>query len=407
MRPALLGGDEPHYALMAHSIAVDHDLDLRNDYAAVDAGSNAAGRKFAGRTLDPHLRHYGDRIVFSHPLGLPALVSPAVWLLDRLAPGAAPDLLLGGITLALTFAAFLGGWWLLLQVLDDRRAATLVAFAIYFSTPLWFYSRTFFTEPYTWAFAVLAVVALARDRWITASILLALVFLVKETGILIVLPILVFTAYHRGVRRAAELSIGPAVAVAIFATKNLLVYGSPLVTFQPFEPGNPLRGLLGETFDLRHGILPFAPLLLIAAAGWFMNGRREEISRYLPFAASVALSYFVLISIWTDWGGGSCYGPRLFVPAIPAFSISLACVERPGRRRTVARLLLDAAIVAGFAIQCAAATNPFAAFWSASVIEIVYGNPAGAIAGAVVAAAGLHLLERREPAPPRIVPESD
>ncbi len=30
-RPALIGGDEPHYALMAHSMAMDRDLELEDD----------------------------------------------------------------------------------------------------------------------------------------------------------------------------------------------------------------------------------------------------------------------------------------------------------------------------------------------------------------------------------------
>ena len=45
VRPYLIGGDEPHYALMAHSIAVDHDIDLTQDYIRVAAGSKAAGAR--------------------------------------------------------------------------------------------------------------------------------------------------------------------------------------------------------------------------------------------------------------------------------------------------------------------------------------------------------------------------
>ena len=47
-RSTLIGGDEPHYALMAHSIAVDRDVGLVDDYRRVAQGSNAAGEKFAG-----------------------------------------------------------------------------------------------------------------------------------------------------------------------------------------------------------------------------------------------------------------------------------------------------------------------------------------------------------------------
>lgn len=42
VRPELVGGDEPHYAAMASSIAFDGDFDLRDEYAAVAAGTSAA-----------------------------------------------------------------------------------------------------------------------------------------------------------------------------------------------------------------------------------------------------------------------------------------------------------------------------------------------------------------------------
>ena len=114
-RPALIGGDEPHYALMAHSLAVDGDLDLEEDYRRFEAGLPAAGRKIAGWRLDRHLldvggrpgaqavastgtasvvvaacrhsrRRSAGRRVFGHPLGLPLLAAPLLALAERLAP---------------------------------------------------------------------------------------------------------------------------------------------------------------------------------------------------------------------------------------------------------------------------------------------------------------------------------
>jgi len=83
-RPALIGGDEPHYALMAHSMAVDRDLELENNYVAVENGSSAAGSRQAGKRLDRHVAEFGERTVFTHPLGLPLLVAPLLFGLKNL-----------------------------------------------------------------------------------------------------------------------------------------------------------------------------------------------------------------------------------------------------------------------------------------------------------------------------------
>ena len=191
-RPALIGGDEPHYALMAHSLAVDGDLELEEDYRRVEAGSPAAGRKFAGRPIDRHLLDAdaarrgggaaigapatgagtaapagapaGTRRVFSHPLGLPLLAAPLLAVVERLAPGAAPDGWLGALGLAVTFAALLAGASLLRELAGSAAAGDLLTFGLYFTTPLWFYSRTFFTEPYLESALVLALWLLRRKH---------------------------------------------------------------------------------------------------------------------------------------------------------------------------------------------------------------------------------------------------
>src|SRR3989339_1499810 len=50
--PQVLSGDEPHYLIMTHSIAKDHDVWLKNDHDGVYLnGTCAAGQRFAGTYL--------------------------------------------------------------------------------------------------------------------------------------------------------------------------------------------------------------------------------------------------------------------------------------------------------------------------------------------------------------------
>lgn len=396
-RPALIGGDEPHFALMAHSLAVDRDTDLADDYAAVAAGSQAAGRTRAGSELERHLRRWHGREVFSHPLGLPLLAAPALWLLELVAPGSAPDLVLGLLSLAVTFAALVAGWRMLADLGGSSETATRTAFALYFATPLWFYSRTFFTEPWLWSLTVLAIAATCRRRTALGALLLGLVLLVKETGVLLILPIVAATALLRGRRQALGLAIGPAAAFAVWTVKNLALYGSPLVTYQPFQVGSMGRGLVGVLLDGRHGLLPFAPIALVAAAGWLLGGGRPVVRRVLPFAAAVVGSYIVLTAAWVDWRGGACFGPRLLVPALPALALPLLVVEQVATRRRNLRLLVDVVISAGFALQLCAAVGPFGAMWSPSVAELVAAQPVAAIAGLGLAPLVLLAIRRWPP----------
>lgn len=384
VRPALIGGDEPHYALAAHSIAIDHDVDLRNDYDEVERGSNAAGRKRAGQALDRHLRPVDGRLVFSHPLGLPLLAAPLVALGQLVEPGAAPDLWLGGLGLLVTFAALVAGWRALSRRLGDARRAALVVAGLYFSTPLWFYSRTFFTEPYTWAFAVLAVACLESRRAGPAALFLGLSLAMKETALLLVAPILVAVLVERGARQAARVAVGPLAVGLGYAIKNLLLFGRPLVPFQPYVLGSPLAGGLGLLVDPARGLLWFAPLAVVASAGWVLAARwRAGLRPSALFAsAAVALGYFAVTAAWVDWRGGACYGPRLLVPALPACAAPLLVLvdRRPISR--VVRAVLGLAFVGGFTVQWCAALSPVHAFWISSVRELLGASLPTTLAGA-------------------------
>ena len=394
-RPALIGGDEPHYALMAHAMAVDRTLDLEAAYRRVEAGSPEAGRKAAGRRLERHLATSGSRQVFIHPLGLPALAAPLVALLAAVAPGAPPDLALGGLTLTVTFLALLAGWELMARLFGNPKDATIVTFAVYFSTPLWYYSRTFFTEPYVWAFLVLGIWCIARSRWILASLLLGLACVMKETAVLLALPVVAYVWRRHGFGRVAALSPFPLVFATAYLVKNWLVYGQPLVTFQPYRIGDPLTGAVGALFDFRHGLLPFAPVLVLAFVGWAgLRPKRSFLDDPGSLALAAFLLWFVVTASWVDWRGGSCFGPRLMAPAIITAALPLCrywehCAAKPAWRAAFYVL-----VVLGFAVQWRAVTQPFAAFWGISVHRLLAGAPISTVAGLLLGGFLIRLAPR-------------
>lgn len=396
-RPALIGGDEPHYALMAHSLAMDRDLELESDYVAVEDGSPAAGRKVAGTVLDRHVRQHGERSVFSHPLGLPLLVVPLIWLQNLILPGASPDIVLGLFGLGVTFLALLEGLRLLVDNSRDHRIALIVGLAVYFTTPLWFYSRTFFTEPYVWSGLVLSIGLLDRERPWMASLLLGLTFLIKETSILAIGPILAWAWWRWDGKVFLRLSFFPAAGLLLFALKNLWVYGEWWVTFQPFQIGSPWwRGFVGLLVDLRHGLLPFAPIACLALLAWAASLRASR-TRHLAASRLALLAfagYFIVSALWIDWRGGSGFGPRLLVPVMPAMALPLLWLTDSARLRASHFWAMAGIVVVGFAVQWSAVTNPFGAFWSISIGELVWDRPVPFLSGLFLGAAVVWRLSR-------------
>ncbi len=397
-RPVLLGGDEPHYALMARSLAVDRDLDLGADYARVRAGSRAAGARFAGRELAPHVAARAGRAVFTHALGLPLLAAPGIAVLALLAPEAAPDLLLGGGTLAVTFFALLAGIALLGRLLGDARGGAAIALAAYFGTPLWFYSRTFFTDPYLWAFPVLACWCFARRRAGGAGLLLGLAFACKETALLPALVIVAVALKLLGWRRTWPALLASGAVVALWLARGAWLFGDPLATAQPFTVGG-WPGLVAALIDRRHGLLPFAPLLLCALFPVSIPGGARTVARG---AWASALATLALTGAWIDWGGGTCYGPRLLLPAVAALAVPLALAWQRWRGHAAVRWLFFSTASVGFGLGLLAAWDPFRAAWSPSVVELFALRPIATAGAIVVAAVGAWALARfagAEPSP--------
>jgi hypothetical protein len=124
-----------------------------------------------------------------------------------------------------------------------------------------------------------------------------------------------------------------------------------------------------------------------------MAVRRDEAARG-PILAAVAtfVGYFLVHAAWLDWRGGSCYGPRLLVPALPALVV--LAVHCPLTSR-IARVALAGAFAYGFTVSACAALAPWRAFWGSTPLELVSSRAVGAVAAAGVAVAVAVWAERR------------
>lgn len=360
--PIVGPGDAPHYLLMLNSLLNDGDLDLTNDYAAVNNGGGEAGRWFAPpRKLDHQVTYWkGDRAIpwceaydcpperwvtdaegHVHPQRRPGFTEDLTGVPERsIHPAGLPLLLLpfalpfrgtryveavAVITVSLFGVLALLLFHSLVTVLepDPRRALAVTALA-FLGTPVWHYDRALVTEGPLLLLTLGAYLLVLRGKWPALSgVLIGLGILMKPTFLLMAVPLLWrFSRGPRAVRAIALLGLPCVIAVGATLVLNWRLNGSPWHSPQPFLWGNPILAAPQMIFHPRWGLLPTAPILVIAALGWPRLLREHNgDARLLLFGAALQ---FGLISCWAIWWGGFPYGSRLLVPVIPFLALGLA-----------------------------------------------------------------------------------
>jgi hypothetical protein len=223
-------------------------------------------------------------------------------------------------------------------------------------TPAWPYGRTLYTEPYLLACAVGAYAAAFRKRWfVVAGCAIALGVSMKPPVALFAVPLAVVALAKGRILSAVSVTLPSCISVFALAALNRHMHGSWSRSALQWVSGDFVEGATGLLFSWSHGLLPFAPVALVAIACW------PTFLRWRPFdawqlAGGFAL-YFGVISAWVEWDGRDCYGPRMIVPAIPIFCVSLAAAPRcrwwsflPARLAALGLCLLSLAINAVGAI---------------------------------------------------------
>jgi len=135
-------------------------------------------------------------------------------------------------------------------------------------------------------------------------------------------------------------TLGSAFAFALY---NFAITGSvrPDALFLAWGPGGVSsarvgQGLLGLPLDARFGILPYVPLLILAAAGLVTGGARRFVA-VLP----AALAYYLTVASADNWSGAVCNLGRYAMPIAPlgVALVAMAIARVSGRRGAVTLVL--------------------------------------------------------------------
>jgi hypothetical protein len=352
-------GDEPHYLVIAHSLAFDFDLDLSNNY-----GSNEP--LIAGGGLRPENHAVPDTrgtLRPIHDIGLPLLASPYVrvvapavsWAAPRLPSSVTQRLHLTPSTLYrnLIGIAMIAVACLLAAVLFDvlisagetPRAAFWTTILVVLSPPLMIFSILFFTELPSALLALLVFrrAAVARDdgsllAWLSAGAAAGFMLLVHVRNVAIV-AVLATLAFHRLLRSGGRRSIvafagGLSVVAAVRLLVNHHLWGAWLTN--PHARAGEWRGLpallatsgnrlAGMLLDQEYGILPYAPVFLLAAVGLvrLFRTRRALAWQITVVTAAYVVALMLPITNVHGWTGGWSPAARFLVPVLPLIALAI------------------------------------------------------------------------------------
>jgi len=405
--PYVKGGDEPHYLAMINSFLIDGDLDLRNNYDSARKGSWQIGKKYAGAAVDPHIVwNVGGKPVIwtqvyeepdkwkkgsdgfyiperkpeatvdisglpeysSHPAGIAFLLAPFLWLIKG--TRFTEPLALLCSNLAVIFSAFLFRKILKLFT-QDSLAINIATFLTFLGTPIWAYGRTLFMEPYLLFFAVSSFYFVLRKKsgfW--AGITLGLGALLKPNFLILFFPIAFFYLKDKNLKTIFWMMVGPIFSIAAILYTNERWYGSPFTPAQPFRFGNIFQGISGLLLSWNHGIITFAPIVLLALLFWvkFFHENKNEAS----LVAGGFGVYFLMMSLFECWWGGWCYGPRLILPVIPLLMIPILYL--PKAYSSWGKFLQWSTIVLSLLSLGFNLLGAFDGYWDSHPLTILCGN---------------------------------
>ena len=356
-----LGGDEPHYLIIAESLLKDGDLQIENNHRQGDY------RSFYPRELRPDYMQRGQNgaIYSIHSPGLPALLLPVYAVAGYRGAVAMMCVLAALAALAVFLTA---------DAVAGRGAAVLTWLAVCFTVPFMPYSWSIFPEMAGAVVVAWATVWLWRPAeqsprvWLWRGMVLAAlpwmhtkfaVFFATFGAALALRalwpsspPPSSAVAGRRvpgrahGLTAAAALLAPMAISGGLWLYSFAAIYGvaNPEAPYGSYTNTYVLtryipHGLIGIFFDQKFGLLFYSPIYLLSIAGaWIMVRNRE--TRYAGVTLLVTIALFVSSTarLYMFWGGSSAPA-RFLVPILPCLAPMIAVTIARARAATSRALI--------------------------------------------------------------------
>ena len=286
--PRIPGGDEPHYLIITQSLLSDGDLRIEDNHRRREYAAYADGE------LKPdYLRRGRDGAIYSiHAPGVSALVLPAFWLAGY-----------RGAVFTVVVLSALGlivVWRSAVAVTGSAGAAAIATAGVGLSVPFFFQAFTIYPDGPA-AVAVAAVVWLALVRpgaptWLSALVCGALLgvlpwlhtrygAIASPLGLVVagrlLWPHMQSVPWPSRMRALVAFALPALLSVVAWLMMFQAIYG----TWDPRAPyghATDMRwariphGVAGLLLDQQFGVLPNAPIYLLALGGFAALWRRDR-----------------------------------------------------------------------------------------------------------------------------------
>jgi hypothetical protein len=117
---------------------------------------------------------------------------------------------------------------------------------------------------------------------------------------------------------------------------------------------NLLDGFCGTLFSPNRGLLVFSPWVAVALATLAVPSVRQKLAAHSLIFVLIAslIPYLLILSKYSVWWGGHCFGPRYWTDAIPLFAVLLAIgLESALARPRALAPILAITVVFSIAVQ--------------------------------------------------------
>ena len=356
LSPRIPGGDEPHYLIITQSLLTDGDLRIEDNHRRRDYAAYVEGE------LKPdYLRRGRDGAIYSvHAPGVSAVILPGFALAGY--PGAVVTLVVLGAL------GLLAVWCASRDLTGNVTAASVATAGVGLSVPFFFQTFTIYPDgPAAVGVAAVVWLALVRPGFVTwqralacGAVLGALPWL-HTRYVAIAAPLGLIVAgrllwpreacsWPVRARALAALAVPALVSGVAWLSMFQAIYG----TWDPRAPyghATELRwarvphGVTGLLLDQQFGLLPNAPIYLVALAGIAALWRRD---RRLTTELLIATApYVAVVGGFHMWWGGRSSPARFLVPVLLPLALPMAAWWAHATSRTaraVTLLLLTASV---------------------------------------------------------------